>query len=323
MCAQKHADGKLLQALAELAREFRELSDPDEIRQTAAHAVRDALDYESCAVGFSEDGGAVRLAFSGSWPEASGRLLVPNPSDSRTLTYCVSHGSSILLGHAAGERLEPTCPGAKSEVCAPMLGGKSVVGVVIGSDSREGVFGDEELGVHQSVADFLGILIEGKSLAARLRRALETDPQTGLYNRKHLAKRINEEISRVNRGGGGQFALLFFGVLGMGEINASYGHEMGDAVLEMVARALKGDSRASDVPARFGDDEFTILLPGADASRAQMAANRISRQVRAVAVSSSTGRIQAPELQWWVVTYPADGSTCDELLAARDRFGAR
>ena len=74
----------------------------------------------------------------------------------------------------------------------------------------------------------------------------------------------------------------------------------------------------SDVAARFGDDAFAVLLPGADKPRGQIVANRISRTAARIPVASDGARMQGPDMEWCVVSYPTDGSTCDELLAARN-----
>lgn len=94
-----------------------------------------------------------------------------------------------------------------------------------------------------------------------------TDPLTGLWNRRYLDQRLSEEIRRASRHDS-QLSLLLIDVDKLKDINDRGGHDAGDAALALVSRAIAASCRATDVPARFGGDEFAVLAPstpGADA----------------------------------------------------------
>jgi diguanylate cyclase (GGDEF)-like protein len=127
---------------------------------------------------------------------------------------------------------------------------------------------------------------------ARLLRSGFTDFLTGFYNRRYLEARLREELARVQRLGQ-TLAILMIDVDHFKEVNDRYGHLAGDAVLREVARRIGTQMRTSDAGARFGGDEFALLLQPAGAADGERVALRILNAVRAqpIAVTADESRI--------------------------------
>lgn len=119
---------------------------------------------------------------------------------------------------------------------------------------------------------------EMRSLVAQLAEASATDPLTGLLNRRAMTDRLNEEIGRYARHGH-SFALIMADIDFFKKVNDQYGHDGGDHVLKSIAQRLRMHLRQEDVLARWGGEEFLILLPESDLQGAMVLADRLRRAI--------------------------------------------
>ncbi len=101
---------------------------------------------------------------------------------------------------------------------------------------------------------------------------------TGIPNRRSLNNRVAEELTRVKRYGG-KFSLIILDVDDFKRVNDLYGHLAGDRVLRAMAQLLEGQKRASDFLARFGGEEFVLLLPETDVDRARVPAENTRKEM--------------------------------------------
>jgi diguanylate cyclase (GGDEF)-like protein/PAS domain S-box-containing protein len=115
---------------------------------------------------------------------------------------------------------------------------------------------------------------ERKELARRLEYSVDHDFLTGLFNRRHFEHRLGNETSRASRYGA-PGAVLIIDLDNFKDVNDTFGHKAGDDVLKGVAGLLRERLRHTDVVARFGGDEFAVLLPQTDADRAQSVAEEL------------------------------------------------
>ena len=163
---------------------------------------------------------------------------------------------------------------------------------------------DEDLRALEAIAALAVAACRNAEAYEQASHAAITDALTGLLNHGALHLRMREEISRASRTGE-PLACLLLDLDDFKAINDELGHQAGDGVLRKVAAALRGQLRDHDVVARYGGDEFVVLLPDADAEGARVVANRIAV---ALPVPCSIG------LSQW-----EEPLSADELLGRADR----
>ncbi len=113
-----------------------------------------------------------------------------------------------------------------------------------------------------------------RQMTQTLHAASQTDPLTELPNRRHMIERLDSELARITRHGGA-FALLMADLDHFKAINDCFGHAIGDAALVETARLLRQNLRAHDLCARWGGEEFLILLTQTDQEQAQTVAEKL------------------------------------------------
>ena len=121
-----------------------------------------------------------------------------------------------------------------------------------------------------------------KELEGSLRKTEElaaTDPLTGLYNRRHFSRVLDQQFAETQRSGG-DLSCLMIDLDKYKQLNDTFGHATGDELLVVAARSIDSNLRRMDVAARYGGDEFILLLPTADSDEAQRVAGRIRDQFR-------------------------------------------
>ena len=163
------------------------------------------------------------------------------------------------------------------------------------------------------------LLLIHRSLAVpKLEAEARVDPKTGLFNARHFSQALNEELTRAARFDR-PMALIMADLDLLREINNTYGHLAGDAVLKGIAEVFRALLRHYDVPARFGGEEFSILLPETSPEEALEIAERIRRAVaqRTFDVETSSEPIRAT-VSIGVASFPRDGSDGNELIHQAD-----
>ena len=146
--------------------------------------------------------------------------------------------------------------------------------------------------------------------------ATRVEPKTGLYNMRHFNAVLTQELERAKRFGR-PLAVLMIDVDHLRAVNTAHGHLAGDRVLKDVADALGRATREYDIAARFGGDEFCVLLPETELDGALVVAERIRSLVEKL---SSEPRIT---VSIGVATQPGGEATPDELVALADRAAYR
>jgi two-component system cell cycle response regulator len=169
-----------------------------------------------------------------------------------------------------------------SFAAVPMFAGSEIVGVLSATDKRDGSAFDKHdtaaLRTFSVSASLALVAARSDNEVHRLAFAATLDSLTGLFNRPYLDARLHQEVERARRGSS-SLTVLLADIDDFKTINDTYGHQTGDAVLRMVGTVLRSTVRVFDVCARYGGDEFAILMPTSDRSTAAACAERIRHHV--------------------------------------------
>ncbi len=150
---------------------------------------------------------------------------------------------------------------------------------------------------------------------AELLKRVETDPLTGLLNHRKFQETLNAEVARAKRGS--MVSLLMLDIDSFKLLNDTYGHPAGDTGLRAVADVLRNCCRTTDYCARYGGDEFGVILPAAERSHALRVRERILEQMSSVIVLAGDRDLPL-RVSVGVATFPDEATSAAELVVVAD-----
>ncbi len=209
----------------------------------------------------------------------------------------------------------PPEPDTAVALAVPLQAGGRLFGV-LGLYGRARPFSADDLATITDFARQAQASIDHTFAHEEARRLSITDGLTGLWNRRHLDLRCSEELDRAARFGE-EFALVMCDLDGLTEINNRHGHQVGDAVLVEMANRLAGSTRQVDLVARYGGDEFLLLLPRTDRAGALEVTEKVRAAVTSQPVCTDAGPVPLT-ISLGVACHPEHGTTVGALTAAAD-----
>jgi len=157
-----------------------------------------------------------------------------------------------------------------------------------------------------------------EELSQRLRNMAYRDAVTGLYNHRYFREQLAHEVERSLRYEQ-PLSLVLLDMNNFKEINDRYGHFMGDRFLALVGEVVDRHIRASDVGARYGGDEFVIILPSTPRPEAEATAAKLAAAVANCAAMTATGETVQLGISFGVASCPEEARTPSDLIECADR----
>ena len=210
-----------------------------------------------------------------------------------------------------------------SFISLPLKIGEKTIGVLNISDKITGeIFSGEDLIMLRSFASYAAIALERSiyyNLAGHLRELSITDVLTGLFNRRYFEERFYEELHRSERHSL-FFSLAMLDIDDFKLFNDTEGHLAGDEILRSIAYIAKDTLRISDVIARFGGEEFAVIMPQTEKGEAFLVTERIRTSIKEqIARTWKDFPREAVTISIGIATYPVDGQDRKELIRSADR----
>jgi diguanylate cyclase (GGDEF)-like protein len=194
---------------------------------------------------------------------------------------------------------------------------RPVVGLVRGLAERRGRLEAARAALELEIRKrLLAERLLGESIFGLRDQSLR-DPLTGLYNRRYLDESLEREESRARRSGQ-PFTVLMIDVDHFKRFNDTLGHAAGDAVLRDVARFIASAARGEDIVARYGGDEFTLVMAQAPRAAAVARAETLIAGTRALKLDAEAGNIGPVTLSVGVAVFPDHGDSARAVLAVAD-----
>ncbi len=200
-------------------------------------------------------------------------------------------------------------------LCAPLMAQGEIIGLLTLDAPRPLTSNERRLAI--ASAEQLALALANLLLQDTLRSQSIRDPLTGLFNRRYLKVSLERELARASRNTQ-PLAVLMLDLDHFKRFNDRYGHDAGDALLMRFARVLREAMRGDDIVCRYGGEEFTVIMPAADAEAARTYAERIRIAVSEIALVHREQTITDVTSSIGIATFPLDSSNGEELLRRAD-----
>ena len=312
-----------LRRLLDMSAELSGSLDPRQVADLmAGHLVR-AMGVDACIISYW-DRAAARVESLGFYPKERLNVIEPYFEVSgypETLRVLDNQETVIVdVDDPAADPAEVAlmvADGNKVLAMLPLVAKGQSIGLVELVSNGPVRWNEERLSLARTMANEAAMALENARLYEDARDLADRDPLTGFYNHRFLHERLGEEVVRTQRARR-SMSVLMLDLDDFKLVNDTFGHLFGDRVLTWTAELIRSTLRASDIPARYGGDEFAIILPETDADEARSAADRILNAFRDHAfVGEQRGPVPIGA-SIGVATFPADGRTATELIAAAD-----
>lgn len=247
------------------------------------------------------------------------RAILTDNINTPALKECIEKGKPIIDNDVDPDKY-PFTRGrnVKSLLCVPLqIKGKGY-GLILIEHTIPNAFSEDNERLLEVITQHISIAVENAKLYEQLQEYANTDGLTQVYNRGFFQNRLSEEINRA-RQQGYEVSIIFFDIDDFKIYNDTYGHLFGDMILKSIALTVKESIRKDDIVARFGGEEFVILLPHTGKETAYEKAEELRRKISELVVCDKDNNVAiSVSVSMGVSTFPTMAKNEIELLNSAD-----
>jgi two-component system cell cycle response regulator len=324
---QARAEARSQAALVALLQELTTNLPPRDLLQVLVRQVATGLRIPRCSIIFGKQGGT-RATVAAASENPMLRDLVVDIGRYPEIRQALSTGEVVLVEDATSHPLYETVSDTQttSSLVLPFsLRGERAGVFFLRTGPGDPPLGDADLRFAARVVESAAAAIEksqdheeSRGRETAMKQLAETDPLTGLFNRRALDERLQREVDRATRYGT-VLTCVMIDIDHFKAANDRFGHQAGDRVLAQFAEMLRREQRAVDTVARYGGEEFVVLLPETGSAGARLFADRILRRVTLAAFGPPEAPIPIT-ISIGLATFPDERAVGTEgLLRLADR----
>ena len=301
--------------LAELIRAVSSSLDPERVADALVARTAEWVPASGWLVLARDEAGSIR--------QLTARALTPALEAAATAVsgWVLRTGEPFLSADVSADRRLLRVEASAAVVGLPLECRGGTVGALVAIDraaaSREPRFDRATFNVLEAALQPCAIAIDNAMRMQRAEALSVTDDLTQLYNSRYLSQVLRRETKRASRSGR-PLSLLFIDLDGFKSINDSHGHLYGSRALVEAASVIRASARETDIVARFGGDEFALVLPDTGSDGAMFVGERIREKIAAWSFLRSDGLNISLTVSVGVATLPDVADSAEELIQAAD-----
>ncbi len=240
------------------------------------------------------------------------------PLDEGIVGWVARERKGVLIQDTTKDNRYVPPPGERtlSEVAVPLISGNKLIGVLNIESKEKNAFSQSDFKFLKAISSYLAAVIELALSYKGLKDAVLHDYTTGAYSFKYAADRFKEFAEMSNR----TLAIAFLDIDNFKFINDTYGHAVGDKILKEFVNSIKLYLKPIDTIARYGGDEFVLLLPGISKENALSLLKELRERIlnRDFYIEPADLHIKI-DFSYGISTYPKDGKSIADLIYKADK----
>ena len=309
-----------LNALYEMVKIINSKLDLDKTLEAILYETEKVVTVSGIAIYLKDDNGFLINEKTKCREESIGAFKDVYMNNEGLIGKVAGEGKSVMIGNLKADKRYSDKNISKyydSAIVVPIKGAEGVIGCISAFQNEINAFDEDSLKIMEALSEQSSIAIMNAKRYFEISKRSITDPLTKTYNRRFFDQILHDSIAKSSIEKT-PVSLIMLDVDRFKQINDTYGHMVGDAVLREIASRIKSCVRNNDIVARYGGEEFSVILPNLTAEQACVIAERIRYEVSSKPIKTDAGDINIT-VSAGVADFPNKAESAEKLISHADR----